>query len=279
MGKIEAPVFTTDGALNRLSAQQQRLFRALHHINLNFYPFTLQGEAYLRSRWKQGLDLVVGIAASPPALLIAGAAAILMKLESPHKSSFINQRRYGQDNTEFLMWKIRSQTNNTEGTGVISPSRIGAVLRKLSIDELPQLFNIFKGEMSFVGRRPPTEFDLRQFEKWMLIHLPYKRAQIRFGFTDEEWRNGKLPSDKVGQIEKYADAVRQVTAVRLEQFRSKNPGKPGLTGLYQIMGRRHLPHHQRLKLDLFYDKNASLGFDISIILGTASAVLTRRGAV
>jgi len=54
--------------------------------------------------------------------------------------------------------------------------------------------------------------------------------------------------------------------------------KPGITGLWQILGRKDLPMHQNLQYDFYYIRNRSLALDASILLRTAGAVLSRRGA-
>lgn len=275
MGGIEARL----EAPWRFTARQDDLFRKLHHINLDFYPFSLHGEAYLKSRWKRAFDVSLAVLSLPFAFLPLGLAAVAMRLESPNNPVLINQERFTENNATFSMWKIRSQENNTEGTGNVNPTRIGSLLRTLSVDELPQLWNVLRGDMSLVGRRPLMEFDFKQFEEWMLVHLPYRLAQIRFGFTDDQWKEGGIAPKKVEEIREYADVMRLASTQEWEQFFNNNKGKAGLTGLYQIMGRRLLPHHHRIKLDLFYEKNASLGLDIAIVLGTISAIIHRRGAL
>lgn len=93
-----------------------------------------------------------------PMLLIGG----MIRLDSPGPALF-SQKRIGQDGKIFVMWKFRSMEVGAEkrGTGAYSEkgdprvTRIGRLLRAASLDELPQLFNILRGEMSFIGPRPP----------------------------------------------------------------------------------------------------------------------------
>ena len=110
---------------------------------------------------KRALDVVFSVVSmavlSPLFLLIA----VLIKLDSPGPVIF-SQKRYGKDKALFDIYKFRSMradaphdvpTNDLRGAGgYITP--LGKILRKTSLDELPQLFNILKGDMSFIGPRP-----------------------------------------------------------------------------------------------------------------------------
>lgn len=91
-----------------------------------------------------------------PVLLIVG---ILIKIEDPTGPIFFIQERVGRDNKLFNMYKLRSMRNPTtinkrEMSYDDRMLKIGLVIRKLSLDELPQMINILKGEMSFIGPRP-----------------------------------------------------------------------------------------------------------------------------
>lgn len=104
---------------------------------------------------------------------------------------------------------------------------VGKALRKLSLDELPQLFNVVRGQMSLVGPRMIT---LAELEKYG----PYK------------------------------ELVRTV--------------KPGVTGYWQVNGRQEVNYEERVKMDVHYVKNWSLGMDLKILLKTPYAVMKREGA-
>lgn len=144
---------------------------------------------------KRTFDLVIVslclIAASPLLLL----AALLIKLDS-EGPVFYRQRRIGQNGQPFTMFKFRSMRadtddelhrthvtrlirenldpgqlgNNTSGTLKLQAdpriTQIGAFIRKTSIDELPQLFNVLRGDMSLVGPRPALPYEVELYKKW-----------------------------------------------------------------------------------------------------------------
>lgn len=97
-----------------------------------------------------------------PVLLIV---AIWIKLDSPGPVIF-KQKRLGLKGREFEIWKFRSMVQNAEhtGSGVYSGkgdarvTRSGRIIRATSIDELPQIFNILRGDMSLIGPRPPLTY-------------------------------------------------------------------------------------------------------------------------
>ena len=91
-----------------------------------------------------------------PILIVLG---ILIKIEDPTGPVFFIQKRIGKDNKVFNIYKLRSMKNPIIIDGKELPYdermlKIGQFIRKLSLDELPQLINILKGDMSFIGPRP-----------------------------------------------------------------------------------------------------------------------------
>lgn len=134
------------------------------------------------------LGAVVGLIILSPILIII---SILIKLES--KGSIIfSQKRIGLNGKEFKMYKFRSMVINAEElkqeledkNEMSGPmfkikddpriTRVGKFIRRTSIDEIPQLINVLKGDMSLVGPRPSLPDEVIAFEKWMLRRLDVK---------------------------------------------------------------------------------------------------------
>lgn len=135
------------------------------------------------------LGAMLGIILLSPLFIII---AILIKIEDPKGSVFFNQKRAGKDNVEFRMHKFRSMVANAEelkltlmkqneASGPVFKikkdpriTKLGQFIRKTSIDELPQLFNVLKGEMSLVGPRPPLPEEVSQYSQYEKQRLSVK---------------------------------------------------------------------------------------------------------
>jgi exopolysaccharide biosynthesis polyprenyl glycosylphosphotransferase len=187
------------------------------------------------------VSLVLLVFFSPLFLIIA----LLMKLTSPGPVFFL-QERLGLNKRRFKIYKFRTMTVDAESrmkelehlnelSGPVFKIRndprtttIGRFLRSTSIDELPQLFNVLKGDMSLVGPRPMA---VRDYE----------------GFN-EDWQRRRF-------------------SVR-----------PGITCLWQVLGRNCIPFEQWMELDLQYIDRWSLWLDVQILLKTIPAVLKGSGA-
>lgn len=145
---------------------------------------------------KRLIDIVgsgLGILILIPVFLIIG---ILIKLEDPKGSVFFSQKRSGLNGKEFNMYKFRSMVHNAEDLleSLMSKNemdgpvfkikddpritKIGKFIRKTSLDELPQLFNVLKGDMSLVGPRPPIPREVIQYNKYQ-----YQRLLVKPGIT------------------------------------------------------------------------------------------------
>jgi lipopolysaccharide/colanic/teichoic acid biosynthesis glycosyltransferase len=104
---------------------------------------------------------------------VLAAAALLIRLESPGHPIY-RQRRVGRDGRPFEVYKLRTMVTGAErmGAGLAVDegdariTRVGAVLRRTSIDELPNLINVLRGEMSLVGPRPLPVRDYERLEEW-----------------------------------------------------------------------------------------------------------------
>lgn len=145
---------------------------------------------------KRLIDIVgsgLGILILIPVFLIIG---ILIKLEDPKGSIFFSQKRNGLNGKEFNMYKFRSMVHNAEDLleSLMSKNemdgpvfkikddpritKIGKFIRKTSLDELPQLFNVLKGDMSLVGPRPPIPREVIQYNTYQ-----FQRLSVKPGIT------------------------------------------------------------------------------------------------
>ena len=158
-------------------------------------PFTVGGGRIYRTV-KRASDVVLSLAAllviGPVILLIA----LLIFLDDPHASPFFTQIRVGKDGREFRFYKLRSMVSNAEElleslrekNEMDGPAfkiendpritRIGRFIRKCSIDELPQFWNVLKGDMSIVGPRPPLPKEVAQYTPEQM-----RRLSVRPGLT------------------------------------------------------------------------------------------------
>ena len=173
---------------------------------------------------------VLGLVAALPLWIIISAA---IRLDSTGPA-LIRQYRVGTGSMPFILYKFRTMRHSTvlyeQAPRDQSDSRItsvGRFLRRFSLDELPQLWNVFIGNMSLVGPRPEMEFIVKEYEPWQELRLK---------------------------------------------------AKPGLTGLWQILGRKDIPLHENLEYDFYYVCNQNMFLDVSILLKTIPAVLFGRGA-
>ena len=193
---------------------------------------------------KRGFDLVVGgltvLLGLPLWLLIA----LAIKLTS-HGPVLYADERVGLGEQPFRMLKFRTMVADAAGrqaalepsneaTGALFKIRndprvtaVGRVLRRFSIDEVPNVLNVLRGQMSLVGPRPLPLRDNAKLEPW---------------------------------------------------HRRRSNVLPGMTGLWQIAGRSDLSFDDLVRLDFYYLENWSLWLDITILLKTVPAVVSRRGA-
>lgn len=202
----------------------------------------LTGQAYLLVKRFMDLFLVVGTL--PLWLPLIGSIALIIRITSPGAPVVFRQLRTGKGGRRFNMYKFRTMVHNAEELKAVyahlnelqlpdfkitndpRTTPIGRFLRKTSLDELPQLFNVLRGQMSLVGPRP-TSFGPETYQLWHTERL---------------------------------DVM------------------PGMTGLWQIIGRAHLEFDDRLRLDIAYIERAGIWLDINILIRTFLAVFQQRGA-
>ena len=153
-----------------------------------------------------------------PLLLVV---ALAIKLDSPGPVFFRQQRRT-KGGRIFTMLKFRSMVVNAEqmGTGLFNyendprETKVGRFLRRTSIDELPQLFNIIKGDMSVVGPRPCVTYELGDFDT---LNKRYKkRFEMKAGLTGLAQVNGRddISWDvKVGYDNQYVDNFKRIGVI------------------------------------------------------------------
>ena len=211
-------------------------------------PFTYQF-------WKDILDrllAVILLIVLSPLLIIVTIGILLDSAGSP----IFSQERVGKNGRKFNIYKFRSMYKSNDDSkykaflvkyvqeNAISPldsngediyerlkdprvTRLGRILRKTNIDELPQIINILKGEMSFIGPRPDITFTVNMYNAHQL-----KRLSI----------------------------------------------KPGITGLWQVCGRKSVSFTDMIRRDLYYVKKVSLILDAKILVLTLITILKCDGS-
>ncbi len=150
----------------------------------------------LISKRKRLLDIIGAIVGLCLTAIIFIPIAIAIKLDSPGRILF-SQARCGYQGQEFKIWKFRSMVTNAEqfqdsvtnqAQGAFFKNdqdpritRVGKLLRKTSLDEFPQFWNVLQGEMSFVGTRPPTPKEVKQYTS-----RHYQRLEVKPGLTSKD---------------------------------------------------------------------------------------------
>ena len=193
---------------------------------------------------KRALDMALVVVCFPLWAPICLLVILALKLEGKGPILF-RQERVGQDGHKFEMLKFRSMIPDAEQMYaellkasdedprhpkfVDDPriTRVGKFLRRTSLDELPNLVNVLRGQMSLVGPRPPTPAEVELYEAWQMRRL-------------------------------------QIT--------------PGMTGLWQVSGRSHVPFDEMCLMDIYYIENWSITLDIRILMMTIPRVVFRSGA-
>jgi Sugar transferases involved in lipopolysaccharide synthesis len=133
-------------------------------------------------RMKRAMDIAICLLISPAVLIVFAVCAVAIRLDSPGAVLF-TQQRTGRNGVRFQMYKFRTMVYNAEELkpslqhlNILPPpdfkvpndpriTRVGGFLRKTSLDELPQILNVLRGEMSLVGPRP-TSFQASTYSLW-----------------------------------------------------------------------------------------------------------------
>lgn len=165
-----------------------------------------------RSLFKRSLDIVGSLIGLLILAVVFVPLAIAIKLDSPGPI-FYQQKRYGLNGRTFQMRKFRSMVTNAdalkaqiqnEAKGLIFKNqndprvtRVGRFLRKSSLDELPQFWNVLMGEMSLVGTRPPTADEVAHYSE-----RHWKRLNVKPGLTGEWQVSGR---SSISDFERIVD--------------------------------------------------------------------------
>ncbi len=205
-------------------------------------------------RWKGILERLLALLALSITLPVSLMVALAVMIDSPGGPIF-SQERVGKGGRKFTIYKFRTMHKTKDDSNyrkflekyvrenassrldengrdvfqlIRDPrvTRVGSFLRKTGLDELPQLLNVLKSDMSFIGPRPDLPFAVSMYKG---------------------------------------------------HHRDRLAAKPGITGLWQVSGRRNLSFDDAVRLDVDYIKNQSPQLDARILLLTVREVLTRDG--
>jgi lipopolysaccharide/colanic/teichoic acid biosynthesis glycosyltransferase len=197
---------------------------------------------------KRGLDIAGSAALLVAVAPVLAVIAALVRASSPGAVLF-RQVRIGHMARPFTMLKFRTMHSGAHSalhrefvssfiraeevrvfklTDDPRVTRVGRFLRATSLDELPQLWNVLRGDMSLVGPRPPLPYELEQYASW------HRRRVLE--------------------------------------------ARPGITGLWQVVGRSRTTFEEMVRLDLRYARGRSLWSDVRLLLATPAAVISGKGA-
>jgi exopolysaccharide biosynthesis polyprenyl glycosylphosphotransferase len=222
-----------------LRATRASGFRGVSVFNVDVDPLD-----HVQRTLKRALDVTVSLAALLVLAPLLLALALAVRIDSKGPVIF-RQVRLGIGGRPFEILKFRTMVVDAEarlaelachdeGDGPHFKmrhdpriTRVGAFLRRWSMDELPQFFNVLRGDMGLVGPRPPLPREVDKYDTPDLIRLR---------------------------------------------------GKPGITGLWQVSGRKDLEFDDMVRLDRQYLENWSIGLDLNVLLRTVSVVLAKKGA-
>ena len=153
---------------------------------------------------KRGLDLILAVFLLILLMVPMAILAVLVRLDSPGPA-FFRQERLGRDGRPFMIYKFRTMVQDAERDGPQWAkegdrrcTKLGRFLRKSRIDEIPQVWNVIRGEMSFVGPRPERAYFYKEFASY--IDGFDQRLQVTPGITGWAQVNGGYtlpPEEKI----------------------------------------------------------------------------------
>jgi lipopolysaccharide/colanic/teichoic acid biosynthesis glycosyltransferase len=240
--------------VNIVSSESEELLRFSHVKDLagiSVYSPPRRKTEFMKAKSKRIGDLIASVILLIVLLPVISAVSIAILLEDGKPIFYKQKRALVKGYREFWFYKFRSmernaeekqaklyEKNQTDGGLFLLKSdprltKVGRYIRKYSLDELPQLINVLKGDMSLVGPRPLSIADLSN-----IVHQDHLE----------------------------------------EAFKLRAKAKPGMTGLWQICGRREVAFKEMLLLDLYYIENQSLIFDLEILFATIPVVMFGKGA-
>ncbi len=181
----------------------------------NDMPNKKKASPFYRDHIKRVIDLVIAIPVFVIAFIPMILIGIVVKLDSPGPVLF-KQERIGKDGKVFSMLKFRSMCVGAEkkGSGVYSGkgdarvTRVGRIIRATSLDELPQLINVLRGDMSLLGPRPPLTYHPWSIEEYTEEQL--HMFDVRPGFSGWAQINGRKDVEWYHRIELNVWYVRHV---------------------------------------------------------------------
>jgi lipopolysaccharide/colanic/teichoic acid biosynthesis glycosyltransferase len=152
---------------------------------------------------KRGLDLLIAGIGSILSAPLVGLLALAIRIESPGHPVY-RQTRVGKDGALFQIYKLRTMVRGAEFTGAGLAiqegddriTRVGNFMRRYSLDELPNLWNVLRGEMSIVGPRPTLEFQVLQYTAHQR-----RRLEVKPGITGWAQINGRASLPWTERIE------------------------------------------------------------------------------
>ena len=167
-------------------------------------------------RGKRAFDLALLAVASVPVGAVGLACAVAIKVDSPGPV-FFRQERVGLRGKSFDVYKFRTMVDNPDGNPLFPDAtvitRVGRVLRRLSLDELPQLIDVLRGEMSIVGPRPTLAYQVEQYDDFQR-----RRLEVRPGVTglaQVNGRNSLLWEERIVWDVKYVDTASLLLDLRI----------------------------------------------------------------